>query len=838
MATSYARVLVNVTFKSKQEPIFTYVVPEAFQKSARVGQPVLVPFGGQTVTGFIIALENEFEGAFNLKEIADILDETPLFDADYFDFIQWVAEYYATPVSTVLDAALPANLLQKVQKRVYPGPFASNPVALHRLPPAEANKAARVVEYLRASTPEPSASGKVTLKGFSPKHLAERFKFSLKGMNQMLAKLKHLGLVEIQTDLSKKTAVKTIKTVILLDDGLGKIGPEMEKPESLTARQQAIVDYLKFQGRPLPLQTVLDEVRTTAPTLKKLQELNVLEIVDMPVIRDPLSYYDRAAEKSSFELSMMQQKAMDTVINGDSDSPYLLYGVTGSGKTEVYLSLTRAALEQGKSVLLMVPEIALTSQIARRFINYFGSDNIALWHSNLSDGERADTWRKIQSGDLRILIGARSGVWVPMPKLGMILIDEEHDGSFKQDSPAPRYNAKELAEELARRTNSRIVLGSATPEISTFHRAQRDGRILHLPERFGGRNMAEVMIADMKKEKSEGNQGYLSRQLAEELKKNLEAQEQSIILLNRRGFYTTITCVLCDYVFMCPNCDVAVTFHRTKNTVCCHYCGYESQAPRYCALCASMELSHSGVGTQRIEDEVVKKFPDARVLRLDSDVMQRKHAYREIFEAFSNGDADILIGTQMVAKGLDIANVTLVGVISADSAFALPDYKSGERGFQLLTQVAGRAGRGEKPGRVVIQAVQTMHPVLALSKQQDYLSFYKYEIENREITHFPPYSQLFRFIISCENEAKGSQYTDAAAGHLRAWLKEHDIEDTMFMGPAPCVLPRIQGRYRFHFLVKNMAGETGHKAIAEFYKKAEVPEDINFILDIDAQSLL
>lgn len=823
----YAQVLVNVTFKAAQEPIFTYAIPEDFQPMIRVGQPVLVSFGQQDgVTGYVTALSDTYNGAYKVKEIADILDETPLFDEAYYRFIEWVADYYATPVSTVLDCAMPANLLQKPRKEVFAGPSADNPLLLHRLNGSDRPKAERLVAFLKAKTPDAASA-----KGYTPKFLAGQFRLSLKALNRLLARLKQLGLVDVRTHLSQATAAKTVKTVRLAEPLPADLEP--------TARHREIMDCLQAAREPLPLAELLAKVGTTAATVKKLESLGGIVITDEPVMRDPLAWYRKATGQSSFQLSMLQQKALDTILAGDESHPYLLYGVTGSGKTEVYLSLTRHAMEQGQSVLVLVPEIALTSQIARRFVNYFGADNIALWHSNLSDGERADTWRKLQAGELRILIGARSAVWVPMKNLGMILIDEEHDGSYKQDSPAPRYNAKVLARELAHRTGARLVLGSATPEVSTFYEARAEGRILHLPERFGGRNMAEVRIADMKQEKSNGNTSYLSRELQEELRRNLESGEQSIILLNRRGFYTTIQCNVCDYVFMCPNCDVAVTYHRSRNQVCCHYCGYENESPKYCPVCASMELSHSGVGTQRIEDEVLKKFPEARVLRLDSDVMQRKHAYREIFETFSHGEADILIGTQMVAKGLDIANVTLVGVVTADSAFALPDYKSAERGFQLLTQVAGRSGRGEKQGRVVIQAVQTQHWVLEYASRQDYPGFYEQEIQNRELTHFPPYSQLFRFIISCENERKGRQFTDASASHLRAWLRERDLDkQILFLGPAPCVLPRIQGRYRFHYLLKNMAGEAGHRAINDFYRRADIPQDINFILDIDAQSLL
>ncbi|WP_303673558.1 replication restart helicase PriA [Vampirovibrio chlorellavorus] len=834
----YAEVLVNMTAKGLQSQVFTYQVPEEFREVARVGQPVLVSFGAQQdLTGFIVGLSADYTGHYKLKELSDILDETPLFDAEYYDFIQWVADYYATPLPQVLACALPANLVQRPKKLVYQGPNFKEPLMIARIPNEVARKALQLIDFLykNAATYEELCGGK-NAKGYSPKYLAGHLRMPVKAMNQLLARLRKLDIVVVETELSAKTRAKTVKRVTLNADKL--------ENAALSTRQQEIVTQLKDRPEGLPLKELLDVLGTTPPTVKKLEAAGVITITEVAEHRDPLALFQKLAARTHFTLSRYQQQAMDTVVNGDSEQPYLLYGITGSGKTEVYMSMTRHALERGKAVLMMVPEIALTSQIARRFINHFGSENIALWHSNLSDGEKADTWHKLRTGELKILIGARSAIWAPIKDLELILIDEEHEGSFKQDSPAPRYNAKTLALELARRTGAKVVLGSATPEISTFYQAQRDGRILHLPERFGNSQLAEVRVVDMKQERGQGHQGQLSRSLIEELKVNLEAGEQSIILLNRRGFYTTIQCTVCDHVFQCPNCDVAVTFHRTRNQVCCHYCGYESERPAYCPVCASMELSHSGVGTQRIEDEVIQKFPEARVLRLDSDVLQRKNAYVEIFETFAAGEADILIGTQIVAKGLDVANVTLVGVVSADSAFCLPDYKSAERGFQLLTQVAGRAGRGQKPGRVIIQSVQTQHMVLTHAKNQDYPNFYTEEIVQRELCGFPPYSQIFRFIVSCENEKKAQQFIQAATLHLREQIQAADGElgkHMTLMGPAPCVLPRIQNKFRLHLLIKNFAGAAGHRLITEFYRRAtenRLPEDLNFILDIDAQSLL
>lgn len=821
----YAQVLVNVTAKSLQSHVFTYRVPDAFVDMIQVGQPVLVSFGRQQdVTGFITELSEMNPGHHALKDITDVLDETPLFDAAYFDWMRWIANYYATPIAQVLDCALPANLVQKTKKRVSAGVLITDPIVLQKIhAEKEAKHAFQLISFL----------SKHAEKDFAPQYLATQLRLPNAKMRPLLARLKTLGVVQIETELKQKTAPKTIKMIAL--------NPAVDINTAPTKRQQEILDFLSAQNE-ISLQSAMTELGVGLPTLKRMQELDFLKLYEVRQTRDPLAFLNNLQGQRKFKMSASQQRAFDAVTTGDSQSPYLLYGVTGSGKTEVYMSLARHMLEHEKSVLVMVPEIALTSQIAQRFIQYFGSDNIALWHSNLSDGEKADTWHKLQTGELKILIGARSAIWAPMQNLGMILIDEEHESSYKQDSPAPRYNAKTLAIELAKRTGAKLVFGSATPEVSGFYEAIENDRILHLSERFGGREMAQVQIVDMKQERSHGNQSQLSRPLEEALRANLDAGEQAIVLINRRGFYTTIQCNLCDYIFSCPDCDVAVTYHRTKNKVCCHYCGYENERPQYCPVCASLELSSSGVGTQRMEEEILKKLPSARVLRLDSDVLQRKNAYFEILTAFSAGEADILIGTQMVAKGLDVANVTLVGVISADSSFALPDYKSAERGFQLLTQVAGRAGRGDKPGRVIIQAIQTQHMVLQYAQAQDYRGFYDEEIRGRESLGFPPFSQLFRFIVSSENETTAQQFIQTATAHLRLLAKESPLsEQFQFLGPAPCVLPRIQARYRYHLLVKNFAGAPGHQLIADFYRRAcenKLPEDVNFILDIDAQSLL
>ncbi len=870
----YAKILLNLTAKTLQSRIFTYKIPAEYAETAQVGQPVLVSFGQQTeVPGFIVGIsaEHETDAGIRLKELGEILDETPLFDAAYYSLLEWVSEYYVTPISQVLACALPANLVQRTRKVILPGPHLMNRSVLLRVKESQARKALELVDFLfRNTQPYEIWTQSNSPKGYTPRHLATQLRIPNRQLTLLLARLKTLGVVAQESEIRGRSAPKMIRMVYrippaavsaatpieetvqsavpdfyTLDDTQAETLEQQRADASgrvpLSRRQREIVDFLDQREDGIALSQMLETLGTTLPTVKKLETMGYLTMDSVAEHRDPLGLLKRLHAYRSFTLSALQQKAVDAVMAGDNARPYLLYGVTGSGKTEVYMSLARQVLEQGRSVLVMVPEIALTSQIARRFIDHFGPENIALWHSNLSDGERVDTWKKLRSGEIPILIGARSAVWAPMQNIGLILIDEEHDGSYKQDSPAPRYNAKDVALELARRMNAKVVLGSATPEIATYYQAQQDGRILRLAERFGNRPMAQVQVVDMMRDRGAGNKSQISRALEDAMRENLAKGEQSIILLNRRGFYTIISCTDCGESFYCGNCAVTLTYHRSKDKLCCHYCGYEGPKPQFCPACASTQLSSSGVGTQRIEDEILQKIPEARVLRLDSDVMQRKNAHLEIFETFSTGDADILIGTQIVAKGLDVANITLVGVINADSSYVMPDFKSSERGFQLLTQVAGRAGRGDKAGRVIIQAIQTQHMVLKYATQQNYMGFYQEEILHRETLRFPPFAQLFRFIVSGENEAAALQYIQAAASHLRAIIQAAELSGSLtILGPSTPGIARIQNRYRFQMVIKNQAGPTGHALIADFYRRATEVNlgDLNFLIDPDCHTIL
>jgi primosomal protein N' (replication factor Y) len=527
---------------------------------------------------------------------------------------------------------------------------------------------------------------------------------------------------------------------------------------------------------------------------------------------------------------------------GNEVIPWLLHGVTGSGKTEIYLRLIDQTLKAGRTALLLVPEISLTPQLAQRLKSRFGG-KAAVWHSALSAGERYDTWRRLRSGDVRVLLGARSAVLASMPELALIVVDEEHDGSYKQASPSPRYNAKQLVLEKAKRTGALVVLGSATPDVATFYEADRNNRILELPERVFKQEMPRVSVVDMRDEFANNNRGIFSLLLKQRLAACLERKEQAILLMNRRGFASHVFCRACGYVVKCRNCSVSLVFHQPggeeSSYLSCHHCGYHCSSVQICPSCKSPFLKHYGLGTQRVEQEVQKFFPEASHLRLDSDVTVKKGAYQQVLGKFAQGDADILIGTQMVAKGLDISNVTLVGVLAADAAFNLPDYRSLERGFQLLTQVSGRAGRGDRPGTVVLQTFNTDLPALNWARKHDYASFYAEEITARTELGYPPFSQITRCVVSGPDPISVQRSCEELAEQLTHYLEEEvDPHLVTILGPAPCLIERMRGNYRYHLLIKNFAGDAGHRLITTFLRTKRVGQNNSLAVDVDAFDLL
>ncbi len=833
--TRFAEVLLLDHGNKTGNQTFTYaisdnVATERIGESIQTGVLVEVPFGAvPRARGLVLNCHSNKPEGFNVKAIAAVMDPVPLFSTSYLSALQWLADYDCCPLASVMDAALPSVLMQKVHRYVVP--------EVDTLPSGLSSDATHVLQSLLAKHAQNNKG--VTLTAFA-RHLQTPPKVLL----PLLRLLERRGYLSINTEFHKLRKAKEIRCITAVShSGHNHSGDNNEA--DILSKYDRILAPLQQQPLPLPLKDAVKILKTTVKTLEKLAELNLLSIKTVEIPRDPLSYFHAIGQQTDpLVLSPEQEVAVRQIINSpplshENPNPHLLFGITGSGKTEVYLSLTEKTLAAGKNVMILVPEIALTSQIAARFIARFGRENIALWHSHISDGEKRDTWHRLSAGDLRIVIGARSAVFAPIQQLGLVVIDEEHDQSYKQDSPAPRYNAKTVARFLAMQANAVMVMGSATPDITTYAEARDAKRILSLPARYGGRTLPEVSLIDMRQEHRRGRKQIISEALAMALQENHQNQEQSIVLINRRGYFTLIECVQCQYVFQCPHCAVGLIYHRQKNEIQCHYCGYHAPMPQFCTQCASMELISGGTGSQRIEEEIKKLLPEARVMRIDSDITQKKHAFAELIQSFRDQAADILVGTQMIAKGLDIANVTLVGVIQADSTLALPDYKASERGFQLLTQVAGRAGRGDKPGKVLLQTYDPSHPVIQYAARQDYLAFYDFERTIRREFDFPPDCQLFRVIITSPQEAHARQWAEAAVQHWRQAIEVNKLQHQVsILGPAPCPIARIQGRYRMHFLIKNKAHEPGHQLIKTLFTQAKPLSEMHVLLDTDTLSLL
>ncbi len=589
---------------------------------------------------------------------------------------------------------------------------------------------------------------------------------------------------------------------------------EFKTFDNATKRQIEILKILQETGK-TKLINFEKQVKTTRATLNKLVNLGCAQITEKQLFRNPLEIFKQQELEPFPELLEEQQNAYNEIEKRlGSYNNILLHGVTSSGKTEVYFAAIKKVLEQGKNVLFLAPEIALASVLTQRMARRFGIEKTAIWHSSISDGEKFDVWNKIKNNKIRILAGARSAVFAPLKNIGLIIIDEEHDSSYKQTMPAPRYDAKKVAQKLAELNNCPVVSGSATPDINTYYYAKNSGNLIEMKKRYNDYPLAKVRVIDMREERFRANNGIFSRALVSAIEQNLKDKKQTIILMNRRGFSTYTQCLACGEVIQCPKCAIPLIFHSQTQTLKCHYCEHEQPMITQCPKCGSDAIRNCGTGVQRVELVAQKLFPDSNIARLDSDTLSRKNQHIEILNDFRSGKIDILIGTQMLAKGLDNPNVTLVGVINADNGFNLPDFRSCERGFQLLTQVAGRAGRGDNPGEVYFQTYNPDFFGLETAKEQDYETFYKTEIQAREDFDYPPFSQIIRIILSSKNQYRAERSAQEIAMRLNDIVDKRQLtEPIAVLGPNSCVIERLQEYYRFQILIKNKLEEKGRRFV-------------------------
>ncbi len=624
---------------------------------------------------------------------------------------------------------------------------------------------------------------------------------------------------------------------------------ELEKIERRAPQQAEVLKYLGASSETVAVSRVIQECAVTNAAIQALVKKGLIAVAAETVMRDPHEE-DTFIATPKLRLNAEQQiafaevaRAIDShspqsaIRNPQSPRPLLLHGVTGSGKTEIYLQGIEHALNLGKSAIMLVPEISLTPQTVERFKSRFASTHtaVAVLHSHLSLGERHDEWHKIRDGRARIVIGARSAVFAPVENLGLIVVDEEHENSYKQED-APRYHARDVAVVRARLEKCAILLGSATPSIESFHNTTTGKyQLLQLTLRVDDRKMPVIRVVDMRQEKLKQKQNpVLSERLSQAITARLERREQSILFLNRRGFSTSLVCQKCGCVCECPNCSVSLTYHRAESRLVCHICGHQSVVPAKCPECKDPGIRYSGIGTEKVEEAVARLFPQAVVRRMDADAMARKNAFRETLTAFRTGKIDILVGTQMIAKGLHFPNVTLVGIINADLALHLPDFRAGERTFQLLTQVAGRAGRGEVEGEVFVQSFTPFHPSIQFARHHDFSGFWEQEIEFRQKWDYPPFTHMVLITVRSPHQTRGSFSAETLARRLRdslpagTWLSE----------PAPAPLEKSRGQFRFHLMLRTRAILRFSRHLRAVLDKLTFPEDVIVTVDIDPFQLL
>jgi primosomal protein N' (replication factor Y) len=860
----FVSVILDVQIQGLKDRLFTYKVPEALLGSIFVGAQVIVPFGPrQLVPGYVIDLLAHFEADYTIKEIQEVLEPEPLFDQEYIDFLGYIGKQYCASLQEVIAAAIPACLTTKLKRVVR---LTSNPAEV------QLDDSAKLIVTILRDSAKGALNLNILRQRFEQIGRKARPKLDVVQFQRALRDLVKAQYLCTEVEEEGSTLAKTATFLKSVDGAI-----ELVK----TVKQKAVIAAilaLEAEGKAVSITLLAEEAKVSRATVDKLIAVGLIVAQSEEVQRDslaslPQAFIDRAAKDNSLPLTAEQSQVFQVLKNDLSQrlslspqasrkqavEPWLLHGVTGSGKTEVYLRLITEALKLGRSALFLVPEISLTPQLSGRLKSRFGG-LVAVWHSAISAGERYDTWRRLRSGEVRVLLGARSAILAHLPDLGVIILDEEHDGSYKQSSPSPRYNARDVAIEKARRTGALVLFGSATPDIVSYQRAQQSNRILAMPNRVFLQAMPKVTLVDMRKEFADGKKAIFSPQLSRAIDQRLAQQEQVVLLINRRGFANHVFCQLCGHVVKCKNCSVTLTLHRRLRLInaegsdsqrerldsqplqghlACHHCGFRSSLKEECPSCSSPFLKESGLGTQKVEQEVHKRHPTARVVRLDSDVASKKGAYEKVLNQFSQGEADILIGTQMVAKGLDIERVTLVGVLTADAAFNLPDYRSTERGFQLLTQVAGRAGRGERVGEVILQTYAPELEALRLASKHDYHSFFGPELENRRDFEYPPFSQLIRIVVSGEDQLLVESVSDLLAEEISRLLEDDVPEsDVKLLGPVPCVIERIKGRFRYHLIIKNKGGPAVQQMITDYMRVRRFGPQVSVAVDVDALDMI
>jgi primosomal protein N' (replication factor Y) (superfamily II helicase) len=800
-----AAVVVDVPSGSVNKT-FDYKVPSQFEEWAEPGMRVVVPFGPRKRQGFIIELKPD-SAVRGIKDIIEILDPLPVLTPELIELGQWLAKQTLSFYITSFQAMLPAAM-----KATY-------------------EKFFRVLD--RERIPEEVRPFFLNSEEISLKEVAKTAPEQLKNLQDLAKK----GVLDIIYKVKDKANKKKLKFVRIRDREMAQ--QLLEQLQKNAEKQKALI--LELLHRPSGdylLQEILNETGASLSTAQSLSKKGAIYIEEKEVYRDPFS--GRSIKRTTpLSLTEKQTVAMKPIIDSIKNEVHrtvLVHGVTGSGKTEIYLQSIQAVLDRGKEAMVLVPEISLTPQMVNRFKGRFGS-RVAVLHSGLSVGEKYDEWRKILRKEVSVVVGARSAVFAPFANLGIIIIDEEHESSYKQEDH-PRYHARDVAIWRASYHSCPVVLGSATPALDSYARAQKGVyQLSELRERVHSKPMPEVKVVDMREELRSGNRSMFSVPLMEKLKEGLEKGEQSVLFLNRRGFASFILCRDCGFVAQCPHCDISLTYHKKSSALKCHYCGYQEGVPSACPSCTSEHIRFFGTGTQKVEEELAKVLPEARVIRMDVDTTTKKGSHERLLSAFEKGEADLLLGTQMIAKGLDFPKVTLVGVLAADTMLHLPDFRAAEKTFQLLTQVSGRAGRHELEGKVIVQGYDIDHYSIQLASKHDYNAFYEHEMKMRKLHQYPPFYYLGLLTFSHQELMQVVEASEKAAGYLSKRLSDQSI----ILGPVTSPIARVKDRYRYQVMIKYKnepeLGSWFEEIISHFQKDKKM-KDLQITAELNAQSLM
>lgn len=794
-----AGVIVNLSV-AKVDKIFDYIVPDELQETIDIGSRVVVPFNNNLVDGFVIEKKYIADTAVELKNIIESIDDIKYFSANMVILAKFIKERYNCLFIDALKCFIPPEVNISLKKKIIISGTADN---------TNLNDKERAVL-------EKIITSKKTM-----------YTDEMDGDKKIIDRLRKMGIISYFPEINRGTRHKRVR-MIKLKEGMFD--------DDLKEKEKDFIDYLKEKDWVLASKAVKD-TGIDYSFIRRLYKKGVIDYEYRELRR--IVKFPRINEKK-YELNSSQLKVVSDyyMARKNGKSKFLLFGVSNSGKTDVYMNIAEQMLQDGKSVLILVPEVSLTPQVVARFVNRFG-DMVSVFHSRLSNGQHFDEWDRVRRGEARIAVGTRSAVFLPMKDLGLIVIDEEHDTGFKQSDMHPYYDAKEVAIRRCELENASIILSSSTPSVETYYKAQLgEYELLNLSTRVNDTGMPVFEIVDLRGELKKGNRGILSRKLISELGTCLKNGDQAILFLNKRGYASFVMCKNCGNILKCPHCDIPLKYHSDKKILTCHYCNYNETVMRTCPKCGGTEMEFGGFGTQKIEREINKFFPDARVLRMDRDSIRGLTSINDIFSNFRDGKADILIGTQLVTKGFDFPGVTLAGVILADINLNLPDYKSSENTFQLLVQLGGRVGRRGKKGKVIIQTFNPQNYSIQYAARNDYIGFYQKEIEFRKQFGYPPFMRLGRALCSGPESEQVRKAIEIWYNDIKRLTKNVGAVDIKLLRPVPSPVARINDLYRWQFVLKGTDDREIAVLLSDSLRNIKKLDGVKYMMDVNPVSLM